>query len=298
MKLLSFAQSGSNRCPSGRYPSVLKQKGPNGAESITAHSPWTARPSQIILLLAGFVAWIIAIALTVDGKSDAVAAAFIPVGMLLIGAAAFFPRLREFGPQGVKLDSAEAVRELGNRLPPPPGDASPTGERGRLLDVLDDYLSELELKTAEGISEKETSVVLEDSVARGVQSYEKAVDLETVARTWLKEQGFQPMTTLPTVTGVEVDLIARRQDGAIALVELQDRPSVPELSSRIMKGVAWAHQHWRADVVCPFLLLDARPSNSFLDRLRQAGISFVFVDRESGQIEQLIRSQEWQRYVA
>lgn len=265
-----------------------------GAEDTTIHTPWSARPSQIVLLLTGFAAWIIAVILAIDGKSDAVAVAFIPAGMILIGAAAFFPRLREFGPQGVKLDSAEAVRELGNRLPPPPGDASPTGERSRLLGVLDAYLSELESETAKGISKEETPIVARDSVARGIQSYKEAVNLETVARNWLREQGFQPMTSFPSLTGVEVDLIARRRDGAIALVELQDRPSVPELSSRIKKGAHWAHQHWRANIVCPVLLLDARPSNAFLERLRQAGIGFVFVDRGSGQIEQLIPLQEWQ----
>jgi hypothetical protein len=102
---------------------------------------WTPKWSQLVLAASGLVAWLIAIGLTLLSKGEAVATAFVMAGILLIGAAAFYSRVRKLTKEGVEIDPLERIRGLEVNLPPPAADASALEERRNVIEAVEAAIS-------------------------------------------------------------------------------------------------------------------------------------------------------------
>ncbi len=240
---------------------------------------------QTVLLLAGIASWAIALALALLENSDVVAAAFAPIGMLLIAAATLFPRLRELGPQGVKVDPSEAVRALGELLPPPPDGASPAGERARVFQAIESYLDALQFRPSDSASSAPTMISI-DPLQIGVLRYQRGTILEARAIEWLVKEGFEQQRA-PLDAGV--DLIGRRpSDGAVAAALLlpEHRLLGPEDSFEIAKS--WAAEHLRpVRAFYPIWFTDA-DYGRHLEKLAERGIGVLYLDPERQTLEQLV----------
>jgi hypothetical protein len=257
---------------------------------------WPVKCSQAILLLGGIVAWLIAAALAGVERSLAVAVAFVPMGMLLIGAAAFFMRVRELGPKGVKMDPAvavEALRAYRKQLPPPPEDASVIQERDRLMDGMESSFVALADKwgTAEELISTQIPTALTQSADVGVQRYNWGVQLEFVARRWLAAEGFA-LETIPPDLGV--DFIGRRKDGFHAFAVRSSRlgtggPTPEALRNGFLQARIWVTDHLGDDG--PFfrhLVTDVVPPPNLLDRYRDQGVGVVHIDPDTGEVSRIL----------
>lgn len=238
---------------------------------------WTPKWSQLILATAGGVAWLIAVTLALLSKGEAVAAAFVAVGAPLIGAAAFYSRVRRVTKDGFEVDPLEQVRELDQRLAPPADGVSALEERRSLIDAI-----EATVATPSPTPGPDDSLeYLLDPVDRGVQSYERALRLERAAQNWLTQEGYAlELSTADRGT----DFIARR-DGEVYAVEVKSSrlrtggPTPQALRAYYLQARVWVDANLGQDK--PFyrvLITDVVPPPNLLDRYRKEGIGLVRID--------------------
>jgi hypothetical protein len=256
---------------------------------------WAARRSQLILFLAGIVAWGIAVGLALLDKSDAIGVAFVTVGFPLIGAAALYGRLREFGPSGVKTDPLqEAVRELDERLPPPGEDVSAIEERSRLLEAFEVLVSDPPYMADEPLPGQEGHFL--PRVDLGVSVYERSIRLEAAAADWLKREGFVVQSD---TRDAGVDIIASRPGEIVyALQVMSSRgvaggPTPEALRDHFLKARIWVDARLgEGEPFCRLLVTDIVPPPNLLDRFRRHGIGILRIDLDSGQVGMALQPKD------
>ena len=256
---------------------------------------WAPRNSQLILFLAGIVAWGIALGIALLDKSDAIGAAFVTAGFPLIGAAALYGRLREFGPSGVKTDPLqEAVRELDERLPPPGEDVSAIEERSRLIEAFEVLVSDPPYVADEPLPEQERLFL--PRVDLGVSVYERSMRLEAAAAEWLKQEGFVIQSN---IRDAGVDIIANRPGEAVYAVEVMSSrgaaggPTPETLRDRFLKARIWVDAHLGEEE--PFfrlLVTDIVPPPHILDRFRSHGVGILRIDLDSGRVGMALQPKD------
>lgn len=247
---------------------------------------WTPKSSQLILFLAGIAAWVIALGLALLDKSDAIGAAFVTAGFPLIGAAALYGRLREFGPSGVKTDPLqEAVRELDERLPPPGENVSAIEERSRLIEAFEVLVATPPYVDHEPASEQEGLFL--PRVDLGVSVYERSMRLEAAAVDWLKREGF---TIRSGARDAGVDIIASRPGEVVYALEVMSSrgvaggPTPEALRDRFLKAKIWVDSHLgEEEPFCRLLVTDIVPPPNLLDRFERHGVGILRIDLVSGQ---------------
>lgn len=256
---------------------------------------WAPKSSQLILFLMGIVAWGIALGLALLDKSDAVGAAFVTVGFPLIGAAALYGRLREFGPSGVKTDPLqEAVRELDERLPPPGEDVSAIGERSRLLEAIEVLVSDPPYMADEPLPGQEGLFL--PRVDLGVSVYERSMRLEAAAADWLKREGFVVQSD---IRDAGVDIVASRPGEIVyALQVMSSRgvaggPTPEALRNRFLKARIWVDARFgEEEPFCRLLVTDIVPPPNLLDRFRRHGVGILRIDLDSGQVGMALQPRD------
>jgi hypothetical protein len=247
--------------------------------------PWTDQQTQFLLLAAGALAWIIAVALAATETSLSVAVAFVPAGWALIGAAAFYRRLRKFGPRGVEVDPAEAIQTYGQVIPPAAADASAPGERARLLDGLSAYLEDM-------ADPEDIRNAAESAAAR----YTAGVALEEGAERWLRGEGFE-IEVLSGPLDKGVDLIGRREDVIYVVIVKSSRrgaggPTPELLRTGFLRAREVAIKDGEEGPFFRFLVTDVVPPPHLKDRYRSHGIGIVHVDPDSGEINLILDARD------
>lgn len=266
----------------GNSYSRVMAKSDSGREaskkSLTART-WGEDGSRCILLLSGIAAWVIAVVLAATETSIPVATTFAPIGLALIGGAAFYGRLRKLGPGGLEVDPAEAVRQFRESLPPPPAKASAEGERELLLDGLEVYF--------EGQSHLGEETFPAELPAR---QYETGMALEIGVRRWLEDEGFEVQGGFDA----GVDLIGRR-DTEVDVVEIKSSrlgfggPTPEELRDRFVRARLWVDEKFGEEgPLYRLIATDVVPPPNLKDRFRRHGIGVVHVDPDTGKVSQVI----------
>jgi hypothetical protein len=249
---------------------------------------WTDRQSQFVLFAAGVVAWIIAVVLAATETSETVAALFVPAGWALIGAAAFYRRLRKFGPRGVEVDPAEAIQSYAEVIPPAPADASAPGERARLLEGLSAYIEDLAHDTE-----------LRNAAELATARYTASSTLEAGAERWLRENGFDvEILSGPADSGV--DLIGVRGN-VIHVVQAKSSrrgvggPTPEHLRPGFLAAREAAIAGGHDGPFFRFLVTDVVPPPPLRDRYRKHGIGIVHVDPDTGDISLILHAKDSRR---
>jgi hypothetical protein len=243
--------------------------------------PWSPSRSQLVLLIAGLIAWAIATALAAAETSVPVATTFAGAGLALIGAAAFYGRLRKLGPSGVEVDPAEVVREFGERAPPPPEGASASGERENVLEALQSVFVEV---PSEYPQEPPIYTVNYDAaLERSITAYNRSIRLEVAARDWLMKEGFE---LLDGGGQTGVDYLGQR-DGEIWVVEAKTarsavgHPTPEQLRDAFLRARLWVDQHvGDGGGFYRVLVVDAIPPEPLRERFVDQGIGIAYVDPE------------------
>ncbi len=254
-------------------------------ESDNPRPPWTDQQSQRLLLAAGALAWIIASALAATETSLSVAVVFVPAGWALIGAAAFYSRLRKFGPRGVEVDPAEAIQIYSQAIPPAAADASAPGERARLLDGLSDYL--------EDVADPED---IRNAAEFAATRYAAGVALEAGAERWLRGEGFE-VEVLSGPLDKGVDLIGRREDVIYVVIVKSSRrsaggPTPEQLRAGFLRAREAAIEGDEGGPFFRFLVTDVVPPPHLRDRYRSHGVGIVHVDPDSGVINLILEAKD------
>lgn len=236
-----------------------------------------------MLAAAGVIAWLMATSLALLSKGEAVATAFVAVGAPLIGAAAFYSRVRKLTKEGVEVDPLEQLRELDASLPPPSGEVSALEERRGVLEAVEAVVA-----PSPSSEQPDQSLDYLNPVDRGVRSYERAMRLEQAARDWLLGEGFE-IEALAADWGV--DFIARC-DGAVYVFEVKSSrgglgsPTPEALRSYYLQARIWTDANIGQDE--PFyrvLITDVVPPPNLRDRYRKEGIGIVRIDLDHGQAD-------------
>jgi hypothetical protein len=240
---------------------------------------WSESGSRFILLLSGIAAWVIAVVLAAVETSIPVATTFVPVGLALIGGAAFFDRLRKLGPGGLEVDPGKAVRHFSESLPPPPAEASASAERELLLEGLENYFEEVSRTADETLSAELAG-----------RRYEAGMALELAVRRWLEGEGHE----VRGGSSVGVDLIGRRGD-QVNVVEVKSSrlgsggPTPEQLRNSFLRARIWADEELGDEG--PFyrlLATDVVPPPHLLDRFRGHGIGIVHVDPDTENVNLIL----------
>jgi hypothetical protein len=247
--------------------------------------PWTDQQSQLLLLVAGTLAWIIAVALAATETSLSVAVVFVPAGWALIGAAAFYRRLRKFGPRGVEVDPAEAIETYSQAIPLAAADASAPGERARLLDGFSAYL--------EDVADPED---IRNAAEFAAARYTAGVALEAGAERWLRGEGFD-VEVLSGPIDKGVDLIGRQEDVIYAVIVKSSRrgaggPTPEQLRAGFLRAREAAIEGGEEGPFFRFLVTDVVPPPHLKDRYRSHGVGIVHVDPDSGEINLIIEARD------
>jgi hypothetical protein len=247
---------------------------------------WTPKAGQLVLAGAGVTAWLVAIILALISKGEAVATAFVVAGAPLIVAAAFYARVRKVGKDGVEVDPLlQGLEALDSRLPATTDEAA-LKERGRVLDAA----AEVVVASADPIAyfeEPDRSLDhLLDPVDRGVQRYERALQLDQAAHDWLNQAGFVIQSP---AADRGVDYICIRPGEGVYAFEVKSSregrggPTPEALHSYFRQARVWVDEN--IGQVEPFyrvLITDVVPPPTLRDRYRDTGIGIVRIEPENG----------------
>jgi hypothetical protein len=233
---------------------------------------------QSLLAVAGVFLMAGGIVLAVLEKGDAPTTALIGAGLALVAAAAFFDRVREIGPQGVKLDPL--LDRVENELPPA-RDPSAAEERKELLDAL----RALTAEPSEQVTTTRAHVAAASSAEAVVSRYARGRALEQGAREWLIASGWQPVSEPGVLGRWRPDLVAEKE-GVLRVVEAKaGHPGdVEQLAMRLAEARALlAHERGvPLERVEAWLAVDVIPPAAYLAPFRREGIGVVRLEPSSG----------------
>jgi hypothetical protein len=244
---------------------------------------WGESGSRFILLLSGIAAWVIAVVLAAVETSIPVATTFVPVGLALIGGAAFFDRLRKLGPGGLVVDPSRAIRQFSESLPPPPPDAPAGAERELLLDGLENYFEEVSRTADETLPAKLAG-----------RRYEAGMALELAVRRWLEGEGHE----VRAGSSAGVDLIGRRDDQVNVVEVMSSRsgsggPTPEQLRNNFLQARIWADEELGDQgPLYRLLATDVVPPPHLLDRFRGNGIGIVHVDPDTEDVNLILSPKD------
>jgi hypothetical protein len=260
------------------------------AERPSTHSAvLIPRTSQYVLLGAGALAWVTALALALLGDAPAIGTAFVTAGFPLIGAGAFYGRIREFGPHGLKTDPLEAIGELRLRLPEPTGGSPAVEERARLLDAVEALLED-SLGTEE--QPKEAPPSPPRAATAGASAYERAMALEEAVARWLSSEGFG-VRRQSGMHDLGFDFLASRP-GEVWVVELKARaragtlPTPQRLRESFLRARVLADEDGLEGGFYRLLVTDVAPTAREIESYRQEGIGIAQVIVDSGRLKMYV----------
>ncbi len=255
---------------------------------------WSPGCSQLVLLLAGVVAWTAALGLAITDKSDAVATTFVAMGMLLIGAAAFFSRLRELGPQGMKVDPVEIVREVKEGLPPPVEGLAPEVERAGVIDAIETALGDMPISSTPAAPSEAPIEAAEASADLGAFQYEWAIKLDLAARDWFEIHGF----SIEASYEAGVSLITRNGAEIYAVEVKSSRmgaggPTPEALRDGFLKARIWVDENIGTEgAFFRVLVTDVVPPPPLRDRFRSQGIGVTHIDPDTEEVNVILHPKD------
>lgn len=243
------------------------------------------RTSQYVLLGAGALAWAIALVLALLGDAPAIGTAFVTAGFPLIGAGAFYGRIREFGPHGVKTDPLEAIEELRLRLPEPTGGSPAAEERSRLLDAVEALLED---SLATEAPAEEAAPSPPRAATAGASAYGRAMMLEEAAAGWLSSEGFE-VRRQSGMYDPGVDFLAIRA-GEVWAIELKPRtragalPTPQRLRESFLRARLLAEESGLEGGFYRLLVSDVAPTAREIENYSREGIGIAQAEAGSGRL--------------